>query len=799
MTFGDFFRQAMGDGAAEPYPFQERFAVGERLPELVCIPTGAGKTATAILGWLWRRRHISGTPRRLVYCLPMRVLVEQTFRQAKTWVRNLGLDIPVYLLLGGSEIEPWFLYPEREAILIGTQDMLLSRALNRGYAASRFHWPVDFAWLNNDCLWILDEPHLMGTGVTTSAQLAGLRQALGTFGECPSVWMSATLEKKWLDTYDFRSQMGQLQELRLEQADHQMPALRKRLTAEKKLQAAPLAITKEADRDEIRKLAELVSSKHVPGTQTLVIVNTVRRAQALFQALAGMKNVPPNRLLLHSRFRPPERRHLQEQLQAAGRDRILVATQVVEAGVDLSARTLLTELAPWSSLVQRFGRCNRTGEDGPGQVYWIAVAEDRAAPYTPEELEFAREQLRKLEEGDISPLALEEFQRAQQIVLSLPSGQVLRRRDLLELFDTAADLSGNDVDISRFVRGDDPDIDVQVFWRDLGDQEPAPEEPAPQPEELCSVPAGEVREFLKNRVGYVWDHLEERWRKIRREEVRPGLVILLPAKAGGYDWDTQTGSGRGWDVKAEAPVPSIPVPDAEREPEEATGSDPDSIGQTRPWTIAQHTEHVCRELQEILHALGPLLDTGPQAGDWRQHLLQAACWHDVGKAHAVFQKSLRRANPGLSRHEYWAKSGSSCSLRHDRRHFRHELASALAALQNGLPFPTAYLIAAHHGRVRLSLRALPGEETPEDPDRLYALGIWDGDELPAVSLGNGAVCPATRLDLTPMLLGAAQSWTERAVQLRDQLGPFRLAYLEALLRSADGRASRREKTENGYA
>lgn len=50
----------------------------ERLPELIDIPTGLGKTDAVILGWLWRRRLDpreevrTGTPRRLVYGLPMR-------------------------------------------------------------------------------------------------------------------------------------------------------------------------------------------------------------------------------------------------------------------------------------------------------------------------------------------------------------------------------------------------------------------------------------------------------------------------------------------------------------------------------------------------------------------------------------------------------------------------------------------------------------------------------------------------------------------------------------------------------
>src|SRR3989339_2157002 len=139
-TFILFFRNATRSDAhpngREPYPFQKRFAEADRQYHLVRAPTGSGKTATAVLGWLWRW-HIRKPepPRRLVYCLPMRVLVEQSEREARRWIANLKLDIPVHVLMGGVDGEKWHLYPDRPAILIGTQDMLLSRALNRGYAA----------------------------------------------------------------------------------------------------------------------------------------------------------------------------------------------------------------------------------------------------------------------------------------------------------------------------------------------------------------------------------------------------------------------------------------------------------------------------------------------------------------------------------------------------------------------------------------------------------------------------------------------------------------------------------------
>lgn len=80
--------------------------------------------------------------------------------------------------------------------------MLLSRALNRGYAESRFAWPVAFGLLNNDCRWVFDEVQLMGPARVTSAQLHGLRGRLGVVGSCQTVWMSATVDHASLRTID---------------------------------------------------------------------------------------------------------------------------------------------------------------------------------------------------------------------------------------------------------------------------------------------------------------------------------------------------------------------------------------------------------------------------------------------------------------------------------------------------------------------------------------------------------------------------------------------------------------------
>ena len=73
----DWYLAALG---VPPYPYQQRLA-DSPWPDVLEIPTGLGKTAAIVMAWLYKRRHLDAqTPRRLVWCLPMRVLVEQTAR-----------------------------------------------------------------------------------------------------------------------------------------------------------------------------------------------------------------------------------------------------------------------------------------------------------------------------------------------------------------------------------------------------------------------------------------------------------------------------------------------------------------------------------------------------------------------------------------------------------------------------------------------------------------------------------------------------------------------------------------------
>lgn len=782
--FGIFFQKAMGwrsDSPGRPFPYQEKLAL-EAWRLTLDVPTGLGKTAAVILAWLWKRGWRDGervlepdseTPRRLVYCLPMRVLAEQTRDCAKSWLANLALlaegapeehqpdKVAVHLLMGGDLERDWDRWPDRDQILIGTQDMLLSRALNRGYAMSRFRWPLQFGLLNNDCLWVMDEVQLMGSGLATTAQLQAFRRKAGTVLPVRSLWMSATMRDEWLQTVDFEKDADAPVTLSLSESDRKQA--RQRLEAIKPIEKAGFMASADGKAE-----ADLAIKEHAPGTRTLVVVNTVRRAQQVYQALER-KRPSADLVLLHSRFRQQDRDRALGRLLAdpSPNGTICVSTQVVEAGVDVSARVLITDLAPWSSLVQRFGRCNRKGEFNKtkdARVIWIAPPsfddEKKLAPYTASELRASEARLAGLTYAGPAELPT--------VTEPMAYSHVIRRKDVTELFDTTPDLAGADIDVSRFIREAD-EHHVQVFWRDVDPKSgPAENAPGPERQELCSAPIADI----KKRAAWRWDHLESRWEKPR--SVFPGLTLMLAASEGGYLPEL------GWSPKHKSPVAVL------NGQASGSGYDYDRRSEAEAWvSVADHTDAVVDQAEQLLSALNL------EEQSWAKAFRLAARWHDAGKAHGVFQGAMPEgAPPGV-----WAKAMGKMK-KYNRPAFRHELASALAMLANNQPDLAAYLAAAHHGKVRLSIRSMPQEKAPRDkPELLLARGIWDGDELPETALGGGMTMPATKLRLSYMALGedaeTGPSWLARMLALRDspELGPFRLAFLEALLRVADWRAS----------
>jgi CRISPR-associated endonuclease/helicase Cas3 len=218
----------------------------------------------------------------------------------------------------------------------------------------------------------------------------------------------------------------------------------------------------------------------------------------------------------------------------------------VEAGVDLSAATLFTEVAPWSSIVQRAGRCNRDGRVEGAAVHWDSP--EGELPYRTDDIEATRLQLEALSGMTLTTAELAGLTVPER---GYDEDLVLRRADLVRLFDTTPDLMGNDLDVSPFIRAGGDDLDALVYWRDLGND--VGHEEGPSRDELCPVPVGELREWVKRQAkgarppAHRLEHLDRhhhRWVPADLRDLRPGQVLLLDSRCGGYT------SATGWSPRS---------------------------------------------------------------------------------------------------------------------------------------------------------------------------------------------------------------------------------------------------------
>ncbi|MBY0279026.1 DEAD/DEAH box helicase [Candidatus Binatia bacterium] len=913
-SFAEFFTAATG--GLTPYGWQRLVAV-DGLPDTLSVPTGLGKTEVA-LAWAWRLLvDMRPEPLHLVVCLPMRSLVTQTVQRLKTYFDVLKLkkpeiDVAVHQLMGGAIDDEWVGHLDRPWVLVGTQDQLLSRALNRGYSVSRFEWSVHFGLLNNDCRWLIDEVQLMGPGLWTTSQLDWMRRKrFESLKPCPTTWMSATVGTSFLSTTDrvrdalaepsneqiafedklktalegdaglkwWRAAMRPLAWWQPEAAAQPTTGAGKTRGAAKSAEAT--AVTPDA-------IAASVKAKHVAGTLSLVICNTVHMARAVLRALSSVDH----KVLLTSRFRREDRaRHEQRLIDFDAQRKagalpkhdpglICVSTQVIEAGVDISAHRLFTELAPWPSMLQRLGRLNRKGDDQDARAWvWETPKEggnkkvERIGPYEAADIDRAK----KLVEAFV-PLSQDKAfseviaglnaskQKEVTEALQPKLSPLPRALDVHGLFSTERDVHGGFTDVSAFVRGTDPDLDVTVFWRDWpGDNPPHGDDldgPLLEPaKEGCPVSFVRVQKMLESSKAkaWLWDDENDRWERVNHWDIRPGMLVMLKRDVGGYD-ETEGWTGDKSDVLAEVP----------RAGRGATLRD-DAWTEVGYWSkLEDHLKDARREAEKLCAALS-------LTGDMRRAVVEASGLHDLGKAHPQWQAALPdrsgipdallAKSPRIVAADVW---GDACAARaafaklrpqaHSlpdeaprrgrkdvvrlrwaiddrlsdaevkslravagvrwaghvqfRPGLRHEVASALAMWRKysdrkTKPYPAlaVYLAATHHGKARTVMRSTTGEGDDvfgvrSEPSLLVigndqwpldfsiakdgAEGRWEGDEFVLIGHGwTGLVAdllgpwrPEERSDADAVPEGEPR-----------QLGPFALAYLEALVRIADWRAS----------
>lgn len=710
--FETWFKDATGFG---PYGWQMRVAM-EGLPEVLPVPTGLGKTEGAVLAWAWRRLHGDrDEPMHLVYCLPMRVLVRQTAERLERCFEKLSSKrgqprVPVYQLMGGSIDDKWARLPDQPWILVGTQDQLLSRALNRGYAMSRFEWPVHFGLLNQDCRWIVDEVQLMGPGLWTTSQLDWMRRKrFPGLKPCLTTWMSATVGMGFLETTD-RKHDGLDTGVAFdpELAKDNNAELKKRLNARRRVEWLRLPTGKQAAALD-KHVASRVHDEHVAGTLSLVVCNTVKTAQDIFRALPD--RTP--KILLTSRFRPADRRAAEKLLLDFESRRVsahgwrldgdaglvCVSTQVVEAGLDISAHRLWSEIAPWPSVIQRLGRLNRDGrDDGACASFWRTPKDQEerrdVGPYEKQAIDRSAELLDALMPASslvaaitaLDALGKGKLKKTLRDALQPAPAPLPRALDVHGLFSTERDVHGGFTDVSAFVRNSDPDADVTVFWRAWPpERSPARGDalvgPSFDPKEGCQVPFYRLRDTLQARhaKAWTWNDEEERWERCSPAELRSGMLVMLHRDVGGYD-------GRlGWTGKLEDVLSDQVEP-----PGPGRALLDDRRTETGYWArLDVHLADARREAERICDGLN-------LNGLVRSAIIEAAALHDLGKAHPKWNAAL----PGYDvlSGGPWAKCPRVLAV--DARSEEPELREAVARLR-----PRALQVASEARRPqRLRLR-----------------------------------------------------------------------------------------------
>ncbi|RMG31571.1 MAG: CRISPR-associated helicase Cas3', partial [Methanobacteriota archaeon] len=123
--------------------------------------------------------------------------------------------------------------------------------------------------------------------------------------------------------------------------------------------------------------------RQLENRQVLIVVNTKRSCRTIYNAL--MNEFPDEEVyLLSTWLRPIDRKasiEIVRQRLASGQPVILVATQVVEAGVDLDFRTVYRDFAPIDSIVQVAGRCNRNYRYESGIIQILNLVNQKGRSY----------------------------------------------------------------------------------------------------------------------------------------------------------------------------------------------------------------------------------------------------------------------------------------------------------------------------------------------------------------------------------------------------------------------------------
>ena len=577
----------------DPYPWQRRFytaLVRGAVPDAIDIPTGLGKTACVLLALLARLER-PALPRRIVYVVDRRAIVDQTAEVVRTWTMRIAAlpalarafdacaahraEHPVGLgvLRGGlADDGAWRLDPARPAVLVGTVDMVGSRLLFSGYGDGRSRRAMHAGLLGHDAMVLLDEAHLAPAFAALLRDIARLQGV----PEFRTMTLSAT-------GVSGKAVLG------LTGADFRWPAVRRRLNARK----SPRFVEAATQAERIRHIRAAALAH--PSGAVAVFVERVADARRIARGLvAALGPESGERVaVLTGTLRGRERAMLTEGAvwrRFTHRERhppdapsvYLVSTAAGEVGVDLDADHAVMDLATLDSMIQRLGRVNRAGEGDAEVSVVFTTREARGLRSVPtsyrERREAARaatlDALRRL--SSLSPKTLSGLDPDTVAACSVPSARPAPLDAVvLEAFAaTSAALPRPPVAV--YLRGvsDEPHI-AQCFlaWRRdvaelVGLGALALSEVLgffpPRPQELARVPAGFARSLVQcaiERLGgaalplvVVGRDGEVFAGAVRDAAALPSLefaTVVLPSTAGGLSADGLP------DADAQGPVEDV--------------------------------------------------------------------------------------------------------------------------------------------------------------------------------------------------------------------------------------------------
>ena len=326
---------------------------------VVRAPTGCGKTEAATAMFLRGLANGSRPWLSMIYALPTRSLALAMQHRLCNALEALSIDWCTVTLDYGElfMVKPYL----AGDVVVTTYDTLLYQfygIVRRGY-----HVLMPMSKVSSSLV-IMDEVQLLQDESWYAMSLLPYHICSLLQLGAKVLLLSATIPSLLLEEIHrvIRSQRLKLRQVwdeQLKTVDSHDEASRGNLSVELREHELP------SGKGLLEVLRDLEIEERLPA---LIVVNSVKKAVKVYEDLIQFKRegkleeaIP---LLLHSRLRLRARHDVESVFETSTPSLdpekiLLVATQVVEAGLDLDIRLMLTEVSPIDSLIQRLGRCGR--------------------------------------------------------------------------------------------------------------------------------------------------------------------------------------------------------------------------------------------------------------------------------------------------------------------------------------------------------------------------------------------------------------------------------------------------------